>query len=84
MRKYLFGSGIIPAVVGGLALLRGSRDAKFTWREALGWLSWGITFALAVGVSLNRKNGTPRAPIDAASPVHGKEEKLRKKRLRDG
>ena len=84
MRKYLFGSGIIPAVVGGLALLRGSRDAKFTWREALGWLSWGITFALAVGATSPTPRAARGAPLAADSPVHGKEEKLRKKRLRDG
>lgn len=82
MRKYLFGSGIIPAVVGGLALLRGSRDAKFTWREALGWLSWGITFALAIGAIVDTRRASMGAGIDADSPVHGKEEALRKKRLK--
>jgi hypothetical protein len=83
MRKYLFGSGIIPAIVGGLALLRGSRDAKFTWREALGWLSWGITFALAVGAIVDTRRAAQGELIDQDSPVHGKELKLRKKRLKD-
>jgi len=83
MRKYLLGSGIIPAIIGGLALLRGSRDAKFTWREALGWISWGITFALAVGAIVDTRRAVSGAPIDADSPVHGKEAKLRNKRLRD-
>ncbi|MGC5170988.1 hypothetical protein ACPW96_08625 [Micromonospora sp. DT81.3] len=82
MRKYLFGSGIIPAIVGGLTLLRGSRDSRFTWREALGWISWGITFALAVGAIVDMRRAAMGAPIDPDSPAHGKEAKLRAKRLR--
>ena len=43
MRKYLFGTGLMTAITGGLTLLRGMReDAPFTWRTALGWLSWAI------------------------------------------
>ena len=50
MRKYLFGTGLFTAITGGMTLLRGMReDAPFTWRSALGWLSWGISLALAVG-----------------------------------
>lgn len=50
MRKYLFGTGIISAVTSGLTLLRSARgDVPFTWRQALAWLSWGITLALAIG-----------------------------------
>ena len=83
MRKYLFGSGIIPAVVGGLALLRGARDSKFTWREALGWLSWAITFALAIGAIVDTRKAARGETVPADSPVHGKEAKLRRKRLLD-
>ena len=82
MRKYFFGSGIIPAIVGGLTLLRGSRDAKFTWREALGWVSWGITFALAIGAIVDTRRAAMGAPVDPDSPAIGKEAKLRAKRLR--
>ncbi len=50
MRKYVFGTGIIGVATSGLALLRGLRDEeRFTWRDGLVWLSWGITLALSIG-----------------------------------
>ncbi len=82
MRKYLFGTGIIGAVVSGLTLLRGSRDTQFTWREALAWLSWGITFALAVGAIVDTRRASRGVQISADSPVYGKTDKLLKKNLR--
>lgn len=82
MRKYLFGTGLISAVIGGVTLLRGARDAEFTWREALAWLSWGITFALAIGAVVDTRRASRGHIISSDSPVHGKEEKLFKKRLR--
>lgn len=82
MRKYLFGTGLISAVIGGVTLLRGSRDNEFTWREALAWLSWAITAALAVGAVIDTRRAARGALISADSPVHGKEQKLLKKRLR--
>ncbi|MFT4214020.1 MAG: hypothetical protein QM622_04500 [Microbacterium sp.] len=54
MRKYLFGTGIITAVTSGLALLRDTRGgAPFTWRQGLQWLSWAITFAMAIGTIID-------------------------------
>lgn len=82
MRKYLFGTGIISAVTGGITLLRGARDNEFTWREALAWLSWGITAALAIGSIVDTRRASRGAPIPSDSPVHGKEKKLLKKHLR--
>lgn len=82
MRKYLFGTGIIGAVISGLTLLRGARDTKFTWREALAWLSWGITAALAVGAIVDTRRASRGILISEDSPVHGKEQKLLKKHLR--
>lgn len=82
MRKYLFGTGIISAVTSGLALLRGTRgDVPFTWRQALAWLSWGITLALAIGTIVDTYRASRGRLIAADSPVSGDEERLLKKRL---
>ena len=82
MRKYLFGTGIIGAVMSGITLIRGARDADFTWREALAWLSWLITLALAIGSIVDTRRAGRGVLISADSPVSGKEQKLLKKRLR--
>lgn len=83
MRKYLFGTGIITAVTGGLTLLRGLRENEpFTWRMALAWLSWGITLALAIGAIVDVRRASRGRLIDEDSPVHGKEKKLLTRRLR--
>ncbi|SBS70484.1 hypothetical protein [uncultured Microbacterium sp.] len=82
MRKYLFGTGIISAVTGGLALLRGVRgNEPFTWRIALAWLSWGITLALAVGAIVDARRASRGTLIAQDSPVAGDEQKLLKRRL---
>lgn len=77
MRKYLFGTGIISAVTAGTTLLRSLRDdSPFTWRQALAWLSWGITLALAIGSIVDTYRAGRGKLIDQDSPVHGKEQKL--------
>ena len=82
MRKYLFGTGIITAFTGGLALLRALRENEpFTWRTALAWLSWGITLALAIGAIVDVRRASRGELIDNDSPVHGREKKLLKRRL---
>lgn len=82
MRKYLFGTGIISAVTSGLALLRGLRgDVPFTWRQALAWLSWGITLALSIGTIVDTYRASRGRIISTDSPVSGSEEKLFTKRL---
>lgn len=82
MRKYLFGTGIISAVTSGMALLRGARgDVPFTWRQALAWISWGITLALSIGTIVDTYRATRGRLIATDSPVHGAEDKLFKKRL---
>ncbi|MET0735695.1 MAG: hypothetical protein ABWY55_08635 [Microbacterium sp.] len=82
MRKYLFGTGIITAVTGGITLLRGLRDdAPFTWRQALAWLSWGITLALAVGAIVDTRRASRGRLIATDSPVSGREKKLLKRRI---
>lgn len=47
--RYLFSTGLFGAITTGLHLLRGSRETPVTWRAILAWVSWGITFALALG-----------------------------------
>mgnify|MGYP001576122721 FL=1 len=82
MRKYLFGTGIISAVTSGLTLLRSARgDVPFTWRQALAWLNWGITLALAIGTIVDTRRAERGALIATDSPVHGKEQKLLKQRV---
>jgi len=85
MRKYLFGTGILTAVITGVTLLRGLRENEaFTWRTALAWLSWGITLALAIGAIVDTRRASRGKLIDGDSPVHGKEQKLFQRRLRRG
>ncbi len=82
MRKYIFGTGIITAITGGLTLLRGLRsDERFTWRIALAWISWGISLALAIGAIVDTRRASRGQLIADDSPVHGKEQKLLKRRL---
>lgn len=83
MRKYLFGTGIISAVTSGVALLRGLRgDVPFTWRQALAWLSWGITLALSIGAIVDTYRASRGRLIAADSPRRGDEEKLLAQRLK--
>jgi hypothetical protein len=82
MRKYVFGTGIIGAVTGGMTLLRAVREGeRFTWRTGLAWLSWAITLALAIGsiIDVRRASTGHLAPAD--SPVSGHEQKYLKRRL---
>ncbi len=56
MRQYIFGTGLLSAITGGITLLRGLKnDEPFTWRTALAWLSWGITLALAIGAVVDTR-----------------------------
>jgi len=83
MRKYVFGTGIISAVTGGMTLLRGLREGeRFTWRTALAWLSWGISLALAIGAIVDTRRASRGHIIAADSPVSGDEKKLLKDRVR--
>lgn len=81
MRKYLFGTGLLGSLMSGMTLLRGARDSEFTWREALAWLSWGITLALAIGSVVDIRRASKGHLIAADSPISGDEKKLLKKRL---
>lgn len=81
--RIFFGSGLLSSITSGLALLRAARDdAPFTWRQALAWLSWGITLALAIGSVVDARRASQGKLIATDSPIHGKEQKLLKKSLR--
>jgi hypothetical protein len=83
MRKYLFGSGLLSSVMSGMTLLRSLRSNEgFTWRQALAWLSWGITLALAIGSIVDMYRAGHGHVIDEDSPVEGDERKLLTQRLR--
>jgi hypothetical protein len=82
MRRYLFGTGLITAVMGGVTLLRGLRsEDRFTWRVALAWLSWGISLALAIGTIVDTRRASRGQLVDTDSPVAPKAQKLLKRRL---
>ncbi|MGP3536043.1 hypothetical protein ACTU3I_14690 [Microbacterium sp. RD1] len=83
MRKYLFGTGLLSAITGGLTLLRSLRsNDPFTWRQALAWLSWGITLALAVGSVVDTRRAGRGRLVATDSPVSGKEQKLLRERVK--
>jgi hypothetical protein len=77
MRNYVFGTGLLSAITGGLTLFRGLRSGEsFTWRQALAWLSWGITLALAIGSLVDTRRAEKGKIVPLDSPVSGKEAKL--------
>ncbi|MFJ6652126.1 hypothetical protein ACIQLJ_04930 [Microbacterium sp. NPDC091313] len=83
MRQYLFGTGLISAVTGGVTLLRGLRNHEpFTWRQGLAWASWVISLALAVGAVRDTRRARRGHTVPGDSPVSGKEKKAVAKRVR--
>ena len=84
MRKYLFGTGILTAFTGGVTLLRALREHEpFTWRQALAWVSWGISLALAIGAIVDVRRASRGGVIANDSPIHGHEKKLLKRRVQN-
>ncbi|MFT4212406.1 MAG: hypothetical protein QM626_11110 [Microbacterium sp.] len=83
MRRYLFGTGLLSALLSGVSLLRGLRksDEPATWRTALAWLSWGITLSLAVGAVVDTYRASRGHLVASDSPVAGREQKLLRRRL---
>jgi hypothetical protein len=85
MRKYLFGTGLVTAIIGGLTLLRGLRSEEtFTWRTALAWVSWGISLTLAIGSVIDTRRAARGKLIPTDSPAYDKDENKKqfRKRLR--
>jgi hypothetical protein len=73
--NYLTGTGLLGAIMSGVSLLRGSRETKITWRVALGWLSWAITFALAIGAVIDTRRYNHGKPVAEDSPLYAKQQK---------
>jgi len=49
MRKFLFNTTLLSAIVGGWGTLQATRKGPRDWRLILMWVSWGATVAIAVG-----------------------------------
>lgn len=81
IRKYLSGTGLIGTLTSGYALLKGANAQRFTWRTALGWLSWVITFALTIGTILDIRKASHGRPVSDDSPIKGREGKYFKERV---
>ncbi|ALX66843.1 hypothetical protein [Microbacterium sp. XT11] len=77
--RYLFSTGLFAAITGGITLLRGSRETPVTWRSVLAWVSWGITFALAIGAVIDTRRDERGDPAPADSPLAPVQEKRAKK-----
>jgi hypothetical protein len=54
MRKYLFNGSVIGAVIGGWSVVQSTRKGPRNWLLILGWLSWGLTVAVAIGTVRER------------------------------
>jgi len=78
--RYLLRTGLFSAISTGVTLLRGTRGQPITWRAALGWLSWAITLALAIGAVRDLRKQEKGLPISPDSPFAPK---LSKKELRE-
>jgi hypothetical protein len=48
LRKYIFSSTLISAVLGGWGTLQTTRKGPRDWRLVLMWISWAITVVIAV------------------------------------
>lgn len=49
MRKFVFNTSVIGAVVGVFPIVQATRKGQRDWRLALLWLGWALTVAVAVG-----------------------------------
>ena len=54
MRRFLFSSSVISAVLSGVGLARQTLKGPRDWRTGLLWLSWLISVVLAVSAVLDR------------------------------
>jgi hypothetical protein len=49
MRKFLFSTQVLGAVIGGWSVLQTTRKGPRDWRLTLMWVSWAATLAVALG-----------------------------------
>lgn len=77
--RYLFNTGLFGAITTGMHLIRGTRETPVTWRASLGWLSWGISLALAIGAAVDMRRADRGVEVAADSPFASVQSKRRKK-----
>ncbi|MFC7790299.1 hypothetical protein ACU045_15090 [Microbacterium sp. MAHUQ-60] len=80
--RYLLRTGLFSAISMGVTLLRGSRGQQVTWRAILGWVSWAITFALALGAIKDMRRQEKGLPVATDSPFAPKPDKRERKQKR--
>ncbi len=80
--RYLFRTGLFGAISTGFTLLRGTRDKPITWRAVLGWLSWAITLALAIGAVSDMRRQERGLPVAVDSPLAPKPDKKKGREVR--
>ena len=56
MRKFLFSSSVISAVIGGWATLQTTLRGPREWRLLLQWIGWAISLAIAIGTVVDEAN----------------------------
>lgn len=81
--RYLLRTGLFSAFTTGVSLLRGSRGQQITWRAVLAWVSWAITFSLAIGAVKDmrrQENGLPVAVDSPFAPKPDKKDRRAKRR----
>lgn len=67
--RYLFSTGLFGAITTGVSLIRGTRESPVTWRAVLAWVSWGITFALAIGAVIDTRRYDRGIEVALDSPL---------------
>jgi hypothetical protein len=55
MRKFLFNTGVLGAIFGGISALRETVRGPRDWRTVLIWTAWAISVVLAVS-AVSRAN----------------------------
>lgn len=58
MRKILFNSAIISALIGAFNVVQITRRGPRDWRLVLQWFSWAATTAIAVGTIVKEASDT--------------------------
>jgi hypothetical protein len=49
VRRFIFNTTLLSAIVGGWGTVQSTRKGPRDWRLILMWISWGATVAIAVG-----------------------------------
>ncbi|MGL4339187.1 MAG: hypothetical protein ACRCSP_02010 [Rhodoglobus sp.] len=54
MRKFIFNTTLLSAIMGGWGTVQSTRKGPRDWRLLLMWISWGATVAIAVGTIIEQ------------------------------